>query len=300
MFVTVLMLVGCLPEIEPTLSIPENSIITSDISGWVVYSAFKDNQTSEKAIFLKNLDTNEIVQLTDSGSNSKPEWSPDGEQILYLSWTDTNQYDINMMDKVGNNQKELLSTPANERMARWSPDGKNIVFVSDADGSDDIYMMRLETLDITRLTSFPGEKLFPAWSSDGSRIVFVSSEKDGRQQIFSVYINGENIQQLTKFDLDHFDMEPVWCPDDACIIFTRLDGPARLMFLDLATLTESYLLNGGLEINGSQQYDEGNPDISPVRGYLTFSVQGIFYAMDIETKTILPLNIQALDVSLYP
>jgi Tol biopolymer transport system component len=300
------LLPGCLPDnnkvidTKSTLLPFTDSAVPEGISGWVVYSAITDNKTYEKNIFLKNLDTDEIVQLTKSGNNSEPKWSPDGEKILYLTWTDENQYDINIMDKAGNNRKELLSTVANERMANWSPDGKNIVFVSDSDGGDDIYVMNLETMDITQLTNFPGKKLFPSWSSDGYQIAFVSSEKVDRLQIFSMDINGENVQQLTAFNLDNFDKEPVWCPDDSCIIFTRLAGPAKLMFLDLNTMNVSYLLNDAFKTDENIQPDEGRPSLSPVRGYLTFSVRGMFYAMNLNTKEIFPLNIQALDLSLYP
>jgi Tol biopolymer transport system component len=306
-YVFIVVLVGCaLPNDNKIFSsntlvfTPTPSLVTTGISGWAVYSMFTNNSTVEENIFLKDLNTGETKQLTDSGKNSDPKWSPDGNRIMFLSWTETNQYDINIMDKTGGNRQAVLSTAANERMADWSPDGEKILYVSDKEGNDDIYIINLETLAVARLTNFSGRKLFPAWSSDGTRIVFASSVEDDRLQIFSMDINGNNVRQLTTFDLDNFDKEPIWCPDDSCIVFTRLAGPAKLMSLDLNTMKETSLLGDIFKMDNNELYDEGGPARSPVRGYLTFSVRGMYYAMDFRTKEIFPLYIQALDLSLYP
>gem|GEM_PF-3997035 len=52
-------------------NIPTPILIDSGISGEVVYSYIAPNTTAEQ-IFLKNLDTGYVTQLTSSGDNSYP------------------------------------------------------------------------------------------------------------------------------------------------------------------------------------------------------------------------------------
>lgn len=205
------------------------------------------------------------------------------------------------MNKDGSNKRSVLSTPANERMADWSPDQRKIVFISDKDGSSEIYTIDLETQIVSRLTYSPADKAFPSWSSDGKNIAFVSSvEGDGRLQVFTMDVDGANIKQVTDYNPDYFNRDPIWCPDDDCIVFTRLAGSAKLMLLDLHTMEIAPFVGDFVQPEQGEVIDQGKPTRSPVRGFVTFSVGGTFYAMDIKRREIYPLGIHALDLSLYP
>ena len=52
----------------------------------------------------------------------------------------------------------------------WSPDGKWIAFASDRTGSFEIYVIRPNGADLTRLTSNACEDTEPSWSPDGRAI----------------------------------------------------------------------------------------------------------------------------------
>lgn len=52
----------------------------------------------------------------------------------------------------------------------WSPDGERIAFLSFRDGNPELYSMKADGSDQTRLTSGPAEDVDPAWSPDGRRI----------------------------------------------------------------------------------------------------------------------------------
>ena len=73
------------------------------------------------------------------------------------------------------------------------------------------------------------------------------------------------------------------------------------MLLDLNTmnivpfLDDIFMLEERNSTNG-----EGWAARSPVRGFITFSVDGEFYAIDMKTKIVHPLGVQALNLSLYP
>lgn len=288
------------PEIEnaATSFIPKPRLIKNVISGKIVYSLMVQREPLRTQLFVKDLNTGEIKQLTNSGSNSHPRWSPDGSQIVYENWSEGNSFDIYLMDSDGSNQRSLVATSARELLANWSPDGSKIVFVSDKDGKDEIYIMDLRTESTTKITNNFKFATAPEWSSDGTRIAFVSDTGGaGRSQIFTMNIDGTNVRQLTNYNIDNFDGGPTWCPDNSCIIFMRfVKGSPKLMYLDLATKEVIPLL---MDIF-NPEIDETRLARSSARGYITFSASQMFYTMDMKTGEIYSLGVNAFDLSLYP
>jgi len=69
------------------------------------------------------------LQLTQSGHDSSPEWSPDGKTLAFLSSRDgTSQVYLLPMDGGEAHAVTHLSTGAD--LVKWSPDGKTIAFAS--------------------------------------------------------------------------------------------------------------------------------------------------------------------------
>lgn len=285
-------------KIPVNVATPVPVLTSTSISGWVVYSSVTSQEPLETQIFVKSLDTGDTTQLTNSENNDWPRWSPNGSQILFSRWTKENSYDIYLMGKDGSNQRPIVANPASESLAAWSPNEKKIVFVSNKDGNDELYIMELDTQVISKLTETHEFAILPDWSSKGDFIAFESSAGGaGRSQIFTMSTDGSNIQQMTKYDIDNFDGNPVWCPDDTCIIFTRfVSGVPKLMLLDLVSGNVTPLLTGIFDAN----LPEMRLARSAIRGYITFSVGDLFYAMNMENWEIYPLGVKAFDLSLYP
>jgi len=71
----------------------------------------------------------DAVQLTQSGHDTSPAWSPDGKALAFLSSRDgTSQVYVLSMDGGEAHPITHLSTGAD--MVKWSPDGKTIAFTS--------------------------------------------------------------------------------------------------------------------------------------------------------------------------
>ena len=92
-----------------------------------------------------------------------------------------------------------------------------IVFHSHRDGNTEIYLMRSDGKDETRLTHNGASDYFPAWSPNGRQIVF-SSERDGYPEIYVMDADGGNQRNLTQHPA--FDSSPHWSPDGSQIAFT--------------------------------------------------------------------------------
>ena len=63
------------------------------------------------------------------------------------------------------------------RSPRWSPDGQTILVESRREGSADLYLLRLDTRELRRLTDDPADEVEPRWSRDG-RWIYFAIEQD--------------------------------------------------------------------------------------------------------------------------
>jgi dipeptidyl aminopeptidase/acylaminoacyl peptidase len=141
-------------------------------------------------------------------------------------------------------------------------------------------------------------KASPQWSPDGNKIAFVSNTgTSNRSQIFVMNADGTDAKPVTEYDL-YYDDSPVWCPDSSCIILTRLENGSKLMILDLTSKKATPLLSNLFDHD--QGLSEAGLARSPSRGYITFYINEMFYAMDMQRREIYPLDIKAKELSLYP
>lgn len=83
-------------------------------------------ETSIYNIYTLNPDGTDLTQLTEDGMSMKPEWSPDGQLIAYISGPDNSQ-NLCVMDEDGDEKKELLSNQMGIYDFWWSPDSSAIL-----------------------------------------------------------------------------------------------------------------------------------------------------------------------------
>jgi len=99
---------------------------------WVAFAvATPDMSANRNAsnIWMASTAGGEAMQLTQSGHDNSPAWSPDGKTLAFLSSRDGNsQVYVLSMDGGEAHSITHLSTGAD--MVKWSPDGKTIVFTS--------------------------------------------------------------------------------------------------------------------------------------------------------------------------
>lgn len=107
------------------------------------------------------------------------------------------------------------------REISWSPDNSRIAFSAMQDGKWNIYVMRADGSQSTKLTSnTPDIDYFSAsWSPDGKQIAF--SARHGKNAKGDIYVmnaaDGSGIRQLTAHPAH--DSAPAWSPDGKRIAF---------------------------------------------------------------------------------
>jgi PKD repeat protein len=174
------------------------------------YDASDCTECGLSEIFTINADGSNLTRLTTSTGSSVqatgPDWSPDGENIVYANRFDAQGYDIMMMNADGSNKQRLTNTSSSEFNPRWSPDGTQIAF-----DSNEIFIMNADGSNIIRLTdvnSTPNDGInyckSPSWSPGGSRLVFACDDFG----IYRMPVDGSS-NMVKVADGDH----PDWVSD---------------------------------------------------------------------------------------
>jgi Tol biopolymer transport system component len=143
---------------------------------------------------------------------------------------------------------QLTDQPGIEKEPTLSPDGKTIAYVAEADGDEDVFVLRVGGRNPVNLTAdSPADDHQPAFSPDGERIAF-RSERDGGG-IFVMGSTGESVKRLTDFGYD-----PSWSPDGREVAVAtagfyyatdRGSGVNELWAVDVATGGKRQLTRGG-------------------------------------------------------
>jgi TolB protein len=110
----------------------------------------------------------------------------------------------------------------NEKDPTMSPDGRFVAYTSNPGANRDVFLLDVNTGDVTRLTNAPGGDETPSWSPDGTKIVFSSERAGGTPHIFVMNADGSGVKQLTSGL--KADSMPKFSPDGEHIAFAR--GPA--------------------------------------------------------------------------
>lgn len=173
-----------------------------------------------------------IYQLTHNlYVNVAPSFSPDGQNIVFLSNRDGN-FEIYSMRRDGSHQRRLTYAPEiHPDVPSFSPDGNSIIFGGTRYGNEDVYMMKSDGDNVRNLTrsSDAGDGR-PRFSPSGQYVVF-DSNRTGNWEIYIARLEGddlEEIQQLT-FRRDYWSRLPSITPlGDSVIFRSRLINYAGL------------------------------------------------------------------------
>lgn len=108
----------------------------------------------------------EVRISTREGTWMSVDVSPDGRSIVFDLLGD-----IYLLPAEGGRARLLRGGPAIEKQPRFSPDGTRIAFISDADGSDNLWVMSVDGENAVQITRETADLLTePAWHPDGERI----------------------------------------------------------------------------------------------------------------------------------
>jgi TolB protein len=173
--------------------------------------------TSDSDIFIVNVDASldERVAPTNMTNTptqieEDPNWSPDGEKIVYTRFEAGDNPDrpsgaeIFVLNADGSGSPEQLRfNSEEERAPAWSRDGTRIVFMCRYGGPDfEICTMKPDGTDLVQVTNNAVQELSIRWSVDGDQFVF-NRPVAGQNQIFSINVDGTAETRLTNTLVGH-------------------------------------------------------------------------------------------------
>jgi dipeptidyl aminopeptidase/acylaminoacyl peptidase len=177
---------------------------------------------------------------TEEHLNTSPAWAPDGRALLFVSDRDgTRDIYRQRIDAGGEPQDvaERLTTGAEVYNVTMSRDGSRIAYSTVRQGNH-IWMAPISDaitpLNLARPVTSEAQKTEGvAISHDGKWIAFDSDRDGPRQHLFKMAFDGTRAVgdpiQLTRGAHDEFS--PRWSPDDSEIVFHRIVGGYRDVFV---------------------------------------------------------------------
>jgi Tol biopolymer transport system component len=197
----------------------------AQLSGRVVFSA---KIGDFEQILILDLDGRQVRPLVSGNSNnSYPNWSPDGESLVFTSDRDGNK-EIYLADWDGSNQRRLTSNNVTDDNPAFSPDGKRIVYHSETGGKaanpdTNIFVMELETGKAEQVTAFQSRNMTPAFSPDGRNIAYSTNRFWPGWDICLWSLSAKNESCILRGSVESF-CRPAWSPSGKQLAYSHGNG----------------------------------------------------------------------------
>jgi len=154
-------------------------------------------------IYLIKLDGTIVKKITSGRMNTDPDFSPNGDKVVYVSDRDGDE-ELYLYDLKTEKTEKLTDNNFLDFLPSFAPSGKEIVFVSNMDKGWEIYKINITSKKILRLTNNKVWDGFPRFTPDGKWILF-SSKRNGSEDIYIMNENGGGEKLLYSTTADEND-----------------------------------------------------------------------------------------------
>jgi eukaryotic-like serine/threonine-protein kinase len=215
-------LLGWLPRTKQPVAKPQQLLVSTFPGSHTSASfspdgnriAFIDAAEAVPQVSVKDVNQETLLRITTGPDGaSRPRWSPLGNEIVYVRWSQGRPTIWSVSPQGGALRKVLEGG----RNPGWSWDGKRLVFERDYD----IWIANADGGDQRKLEGTPSTDLMladrmPAISPDGSLIAFFQKDKGPIGDYWVIPSSGGQARRLT-FDVTHGGA-PTWTPDGKYVV----------------------------------------------------------------------------------
>src|SRR5690554_1564046 len=125
-----------------------------------------------------------------------PAWSPDGNQLAYVTF-ENGKSEVFVQQLQSGQRKSVASFDGINSAPSWSPDGRKLALTLSRNGNPEVYVLELASGELMRVTNnAQAIDTEAVWSPDGNDIFF-TSDRGGQPQIYRVPANGGRAERIT-------------------------------------------------------------------------------------------------------
>lgn len=187
---------------------------------------------------------NAQVALTSPEPIISPSWSPNGNELAYVSF-ETRKPVVYIHDVSTGKRRVLANFKGSNSAPAWSPDGKALAVTLTKEGGSQIFLFDTNGGDPRQITQSSGIDTEPVFSPDSSQVYFVS-DRSGSPQIYRTPLFGGIVQRVT-FN-GNFNTSPAVSPDGKLLAYiSRNDNSYQLNLMDLMTNKVTIMSNSSFD-----------------------------------------------------
>lgn len=183
-------------NIVPLTDWKSNEISRGGLSPDGTKLAFNSKFTGVYRIFVKDVEPfAPKLLLADDDELQTPNYSPNGQEIVYSVKLADKTGELRILNLSDQKSRLLLKTSSGNNYPRWSPDGNWIAFHQEVEGKWDVFKVRNDGTELTKLTDHPASDSLPDWFPDGKSLIFRTT-RNGDASLSEIYrMNADGSEQ---------------------------------------------------------------------------------------------------------
>lgn len=192
-----------------------------------------------------------------------PSWSPNGNQLTYVSYE--SGYPAIYISNINTGKRRLITKfPGINAAPVFSPNGKKLALVLSRNNGSAIYTVNLANGQLNKIIQTNGLNTGPSWSRDSRSIVF-TSDRSGSPQVYSVNVMSHGLKRLT-FQGD-YNADAELTPDGKNIIYLHHGNDTQNRF----AIVKQNLAQGNLMVLAQTAVQ--SPNVAPNGSMVIYIVQ---------------------------
>jgi TolB protein len=220
-----------------------------------------------------------------------PAWSPDGNQLAYVSFEDKKPV-VYVQALTTRERRAVASFKGSNSAPAWSPDGKKLAVVLTGQGGSQIFLVNVDGSGLQRLSKSPGIDTEPSFSPDGRYILF-TSDRGGSPQIYRMPITSSESSNAERLTFEgNYNVSPDYSQDGKSFTFIhRHNGQFNVAVQEIGSRQ--------MQILTSSKFDE-SPSFAPNGKMILYATEinghGILSAVSRDGQTRQHLTVQTGDI----
>ena len=175
---------------------------------------------------------NAQAALTSPEPIISPAWSPDGNQLAYVSFE--SRKPVIYVHNVSTGKRQLIANFKGSNSApAWSPDNRTLAVTLSREGGSQLFLLSALGGEPKRLVQSTSIDTEPVFSPDGRNIYFVS-DRGGAPQIYRMSAAGQGVERVTFTGT--YNISPALSSDGRWMAYiSRVGGAFKLYLMELGS-----------------------------------------------------------------